>query len=56
MKKKDKQKDNFTSRLEKGLRLSFKRLVKSKQQTNGVLIFSENGKIIKVKAKDIKVK
>ena len=49
-------KEDFTSLLEKGLRLSFKKLVKAKQQSNSVLYFSENGKIIKIKAKDIKVK
>ncbi len=38
----------------KGLDLTFKKLVKSKRQTGGVFVFSENGKIIKVKARDIK--
>ena len=41
--------------LEKGLDLSFKKLVKSKQQTDGILLFSENDKIIRVKARDIKI-
>lgn len=39
----------------KGLDLSFKKLVEQKQTENGYLVFSENGKIIKVKAWDIKV-
>ena len=55
MKDKQSAKQDFTTQLEKGLRLSFKKLVKSKQQNNAVLFFSENGKIIKVKAKDLKV-
>jgi hypothetical protein len=46
---------NFTSQLKKGLRLSFKKLVRAKQDSNASLYFSEHGKIVKVKAKDIKV-
>jgi len=56
MKAKQSIKEEFTTLLEKGLRRSFKKLVKEKQQSNSVLFFSENGKIVKVKAKDIKVK
>lgn len=55
MKANQPSKQDFTSRLEKGLRLSFKKLVKAKQQNNAILLFSEKGKIVKVKAKDIKV-
>ena len=55
MKKENKDQQLFTDKLKKGLDLSFKKLVKTKQQTDGVLLFSENGKIIKVKAKDIKL-
>lgn len=40
----------------KGLKLSFERLVHEKKQKNEDLIFSRNGKIIKIKAKDIKIK
>lgn len=47
--------DDFTNRLKKGLRLSFQKLVKDKQNNNASLFFSKHGKIIKVKAKDIKV-
>jgi hypothetical protein len=56
MKYKKTDKDDLENLLAKGLHLSFKRLVKAKQQSNSELYFSENGKIIKVKAKDIKVK
>ena len=38
-----------------GMNLTFKKLVALKKQNNGVFVFSENGKIIKVKAKDIKL-
>lgn len=51
-------KDNISNaeikeRVKKGLDLTFKKLLKTKQQTNGVLILSENGKIKKIKATDI---
>lgn len=39
-----------------GLDLAFKRLVEKKRKENSYLIFSENGKIVKVMAKDIKLK
>jgi hypothetical protein len=42
-------------KIRKGLDLTFKKLVAYKQKNNGVFVFSENGKIITVKAKDIKL-
>ena len=38
-----------------GLELSFKKLVAYKAKNDGVLVFSDQGKIIKVPAKDIKL-
>lgn len=55
MKKDSNSKDIFTEQLKKGLTLSFKKLVKKKQQTKDVLAFSKNGKIVKIKATDIKL-
>jgi hypothetical protein len=55
MKKKNEIKDDFTSRFKTGLTLSFERLLKSKQQSNAVLAFSEKGKVEKIKARDIKL-
>lgn len=55
MKKKTDQIKDFSERLQKGLDLSFKKLVKAKQQNNGMFVFSENGKLIRIKAKDIKL-
>jgi hypothetical protein len=40
-------------KIKKGLDLTFKKLLIAKRQTGGVLIFSENGKISKIKASDI---
>jgi len=36
-----------------GLNLSYNRLIEKKQKEDGNLIFSKNGKIIKVKARSI---
>lgn len=43
----------FKEKIKKGLELSFKKLIQSKRLTNGMFIFSENGKIVKIKATDI---
>jgi hypothetical protein len=42
-------------KIRKGLDLTFKKLVAYKKKNDGVFVFSENGKIITVKAKDIKL-
>ncbi|WP_158526268.1 hypothetical protein [Pedobacter paludis] len=53
--------NNHTSNIEmrekirNGLNLAFKKMVNYKSKNDGYLVFSENGKIIKVKAKDIKL-
>lgn len=36
-----------------GIRLSLKKLVEQKKKENSFLIFSDNGKIVKINAKDI---
>ncbi len=50
-------KDNIELRdkIRLGLNLAFKKLVAYKAKNDGVLIFSNQGEIIKVKAKDIKL-
>jgi hypothetical protein len=40
-------------KIKKGLDLTFKKLLKAKRQTGGTFVFSENGKIKKIKASDI---
>lgn len=40
-------------RVKKGLDMTFERLLKTKSQTNGFLVFSQNGIIKKVKAADL---
>lgn len=42
-------------KITEGLKKSFAKLVAQKKKENGVLVFSEMGKIIKVKAKDIRL-
>lgn len=44
---------SFLRKIKFGLDVSFKKLVAQKQQTNGELIFSENGKIITIKADEL---
>jgi hypothetical protein len=40
----------------KGLDMAFEKLVKERRENDDYLIFSENGKIVKVKARKIKLK
>ncbi|WP_168202369.1 hypothetical protein [Pedobacter sp. KBS0701] len=50
-------KDNVELRekIRLGLSLAFKKLVTYKAKNDGVLVFSNQGKIVKVRAKDIKL-
>lgn len=41
------------NKIKKGLDLTFKRLLKSKSQSNGIIVLSENGRIKKVRATDL---
>jgi len=43
-------------KITQGLDLTFKRLLAAKQKDDGEFIFSENGKIIRVRARDYKQK
>lgn len=43
----------LTDQIKKGLDLTFKKLLKSKREAHGYFVFSENGKIKKIKASDI---
>lgn len=43
----------FSEKIKLGLELSFRKLVLSTRQSDGYLLFSVDGKVIKVKAKDI---
>lgn len=51
MTKKDKK--NLSEKIRKGVDLAYKRLVIKRQKEDGELIFSEDGKIVRVKAKDL---
>ncbi len=54
MKLSDPVNQELKEKILKGLDLTFKKLLKSKRQTGGVFVFSENGVIKKVKAEDVK--
>ncbi len=56
MKNADFKKGSFTKKISTGLTLSFERLVETKKITNAKLAFSQNGKIVKVNARDISLK
>lgn len=45
--------DSFTAKLDKGLKLSFRRLVAKKRMENGKFVFSKNGKIYTVSARNL---
>lgn len=53
MKKTNQNNSEIRERVKKGLDLTFKKLLKSKRQTDGIFVLSENGFIKKVKASDI---
>ena len=45
---------DIKERVKQGLDLTFEKLLKSKSQTNGILVISQNGIIKKIKASDLK--
>ena len=53
MKKTDLNNNELREQIKKGLDLTFKKLLKTKRQIDGYFVFSENGQIKKVKARDI---
>jgi hypothetical protein len=54
MKKDNQENAEIREKIMKGLDLTFKKLLKSKRQTDGTFVFSENGVIKKIKAVDMK--
>lgn len=44
---------DIKERVKKGLDMTFEKLLKTKSQTNGILVLSQNGIIKKVKASDL---
>ncbi len=46
-------KNNEHSKIIEGLKLAYNRLLEQKQKEDGELIFSHEGKIVKVKARDL---
>jgi ribosomal protein L25 (general stress protein Ctc) len=54
MNKKDSP-DDLQEKIMAGMKLAFERLVEKKKKENSYLIFSVDGKVTKVMAKDIKI-
>jgi hypothetical protein len=44
---------DIKERVKKGLDMTFEKLIKAKNQTNGIVVLSQNGIIKKVKASDL---
>ena len=44
---------DIKERVTKGLNMTFEKLLKTKSQTNGIFVLSQNGYIKKVKASDL---
>ena len=44
---------DIKERVKKGLDMTFEKLIKTKSQTNGTLVLSQNGIIKKIKASDL---
>jgi hypothetical protein len=54
MKNKILENADIKERVMKGLDLTFIKLLNSKSQTNGIIVFSQNGIIKKLKASDLR--
>ena len=48
-------KQNFFEKIEEGMKMVFKELVEDYQRRDDELILSKDGKIVKVRARDIKL-
>lgn len=46
--------NDLRNKILKGIEIAYEKLVQSKIQSNGELVFSENGQIVIVKAVDLK--
>lgn len=47
--------ENIEKKIIEGTKLAIQRLIEKEKKEDGYLVFSENGKVIKVRAKDIKL-
>jgi hypothetical protein len=50
----DKRTDELRDKIVFGVNLAVKRLIEKKSQSNGELVYSHEGKVVKIKAKDLK--
>lgn len=48
------QNSEFSSKIVKGMRKALKNLIKERKQNDGYLIISENGKVKRIRARDLK--
>jgi hypothetical protein len=55
MKQNDFDTDQLREKIRIGLELTFKKLLQQKQAADGVFVWEQNGKITKVKARDVQL-
>jgi hypothetical protein len=46
--------DKLTEKITEGVKLAIKRLIEQTKKEDGELVFSKNGKVVKVRARDLK--
>lgn len=51
---KDKKQSDFMEKVTKGLKISYKKLVETKIQNNQSMVIMHNGKVVTVKASELK--
>ena len=54
LKKSKKELDELSDKFIKGMEISFERLLEKKIKEDGEFVFSENGKLVHIKARDFK--
>ncbi|WP_203558371.1 hypothetical protein [Bacteroides sp. 224] len=51
----NKERTELVEKIRRGVALAYRRLIEQKKREDGELIFSQNGKIVRVKARDIEL-
>lgn len=49
------KKEDINEKIKRGVKLAYRRLIMQKQREDGELIYSIDGKIVRVRARDIKL-
>lgn len=49
------KKEDINEKIKRGVKLAYRRLIEKKQREDGELIYSIDGKIVRIRARDIKL-